>query len=226
MSLVHNESFAPPSPTEPAAITEEVRSFESWTQRFATQDACLDVIAKHRWNNGFKCPKCNHDKAWILQRHRIRHCQRCGFQASPTAGTMFENTRLPLPKWFVAIYLLEAKNGKLPAEQLRKRINVTWRTARLMLNKLRRAKVTGELGELIGSHLTHIPADGFDSSAIENMVVKKVTPTVSPGRDSSFVPRTPNDEKPSLSESRGPLANFRRFLIEKLQRYEQANSRE
>lgn len=225
MSHVHKESYAAPSPTEPVARTEETYSLESWTQRFATQDACLDAVANHRWDNGFRCPKCNHEKAWILQRHRIRHCQKCGFQTSPTAGTMFENTRLPLPKWFVAIYLLEAKNGELPAEQLRKRINVTWRTARLMLNKLRRAKVTGELGDLIGSHLKHISADRHNPIAVENFVVEKVIPAVSPGRDSSFVPRTPNGEKQTPSESRGPLSNFRRFLIDKLQSYEQENSR-
>ena len=78
---------------------------------------------------------------------------------------MFENTRLPLPKWFDAIYLLFEKNGKLPAEQLRKKIGVTWRTARLMLLKLDRAIVSGELQDLLGPYLREVASQTDESNA-------------------------------------------------------------
>lgn len=75
----------------------------------------------------------------MIERHRIRRCQGCDYQASSTVGTVFENIRLPLTKWFAAIDLMTADNGGISAERLRKMIGVTWRTAQLMLDKLRRA---------------------------------------------------------------------------------------
>ena len=117
----------------------EKTSYQEWTQRYGSERACLEAVAKIRWREGFQCPRCGHDRAYVLERHRIRQCQNCAFQASPTAGTLFENTRLPLPKWFAAIYLATADKGGISAERLRKMIGVTWRTAQLMLDKIRRA---------------------------------------------------------------------------------------
>lgn len=74
-----------------------------------------------------------------MARHRIRRCQGCDYHASPTVGTVFEITRLPLTKWFAAIYLMTADKGGISAERLRKLIGVTWRTAQLMLDKRRQA---------------------------------------------------------------------------------------
>ncbi|MCY3883805.1 MAG: IS1595 family transposase, partial [Gammaproteobacteria bacterium] len=114
-------------------------SFRDWTKRFGTERECLEAVARVRWSEGFRCPRCGHDKAYVLKRHCIRQCASCAFQASPTAGTLFENTRLPLTKWFVAIYLATADKGGISAERLRKMIGVNWRTAQLMLDKIRNA---------------------------------------------------------------------------------------
>ena len=55
-----------------------------------------------------------------MTRPCIRRCQRCDYQAPPTVGTLFEITRLPLHKWFTAIYLMSADKGGISAERLRK----------------------------------------------------------------------------------------------------------
>lgn len=113
--------------------------FIEWQSRFGTEEACLEAIASHRWRHGFRCPVCDHDKAWVLTRRRLRSCRQCGHQTSPTAGTLFENTRLPMRKWFAAIYLMTSDKGGISAERLRKTIGVTWRAAQRMLDKLRAA---------------------------------------------------------------------------------------
>ena len=114
-------------------------NFSTWQARFGTDEACLEAIAAHRWRNGFRCPACDHEQAWVLDRRCIRQCRKCGYQTSPTAGTLFENTRLPMTKWFTAIYLMTVDQDGPSAEQLRKMIGVCWRSAQRMLDKLRAA---------------------------------------------------------------------------------------
>ena len=117
-------------------MQQETTDFSTWQSRFSTDKACLEAIAAHRWREGFQCPACGHGRAWVLDRRCIRQCHRCSHQTSPTSGTLFENTRLPMTKWFTAIYLMTTDKGGLSAERLRKIIGVCWRSAQRMLDKL------------------------------------------------------------------------------------------
>ena len=112
-------------------------NFVEWTKKYSTQEACLEELNRHRWKNGFICPKCGHDKSYELKHRHLHECAKCGRQVSPTAGTVFEHTRLPLPKWFEAIYLMSANKGRISAQGLSRNINVSWPTAHRMLKKLR-----------------------------------------------------------------------------------------
>lgn len=114
-------------------------SFLEWTAKFATEEACLAELARRKWPDGFICPRCGHDRAHVLQRRRTRQCLACRHQSSPTAGTVFEHTKLPLAKWFAAIYLAVADKGGVSALRLSKMVGVSWPTAQSMLRKLRRA---------------------------------------------------------------------------------------
>lgn len=111
--------------------------FTEWQQRFGNEAACIDYLARLRWPDGFRCPKCNHDHGYRLSTRGLYECASCHRQTSVTAGTMFHSTNLPLTKWFSAIYLDSTQNGGLSALGLAKSIGVTWRTARSMLTKLR-----------------------------------------------------------------------------------------
>ena len=57
-------------------MKQEPIDFLSWQERFGTEKDCLEAIAKHRWKDGFRCPHCGHDQAWIYQRRRLRRCLR------------------------------------------------------------------------------------------------------------------------------------------------------
>ena len=114
-------------------------SFLEWTRKFATEESCLTELARRKWPDGFICPRCGHDRAHVLQRRRLHQCAACRHQSSATAGTVFEHTKLPLAKWFAAIYLAAADKGGVSALRLSKMIGVSWPTAQSMLRKLRRA---------------------------------------------------------------------------------------
>lgn len=114
-------------------------SYFEWTQRFSTREACLEEIARHRWPQGFLCPRCGHDHAHVLARDAKRQCARCRYQVSVTAGTLFHKTHIPLPKWFAAIYLMSADKGGISALRLSKLLGVSWPSAYRMLRLLRLA---------------------------------------------------------------------------------------
>ena len=114
-------------------------SFFDWQHQFATEEACLRHLARLRWPDGFQCPSCGHDHGCFLPSRQLYECTRCGRQTSVTAGTLFHATKLPLSKWFWAIYWVAADKGSLSALRLTKLIGVSWPTAFAMLRKLRQA---------------------------------------------------------------------------------------
>jgi len=114
-------------------------SFLDWLKRFSTESDCLAHICSLRWPDGFQCPHCGHDNAYEISTRKLFECSNCHKQTSITAGTLFHGTHIPLLKWFWAIYFMASDKGSISALRLQKLIEVNWRTARLILKKLREA---------------------------------------------------------------------------------------
>lgn len=117
----------------------EPKNFWEWQQLFAEETNCHQALIKLRWPEGFCCHRCDHRKGWLLHTRAVYECARCHHQTSLTAGTLFHNTKLPLVKWFWALYWVSADKGSISALRLTKLIGVSWVTAHRMLRKLRRA---------------------------------------------------------------------------------------
>ena len=79
------------------------------------------------------------------------YCRGRDRQTSPTAGTILHNSRTPVRKWIVAIWLLCTQKIGVSAKTLQRKLNVGYKTAWLMLRKLRRAMVCAERGLLRGT---------------------------------------------------------------------------
>lgn len=110
-------------------------------KRFNTEKACHEYLYSIRWLGGFRCPRCNNEKAWLTAR-RLYHCAECGHETSVTAGTIFQDTRQPLRIWFQLIwYVVNQKNG-VSALGLKQAIGLRrYETTWLLLHKLRSAMV-------------------------------------------------------------------------------------
>lgn len=111
-------------------------------ERFGTDEACVDHLKEARWGKNletFICPVCKHEKGWWLGHRKLVECCACYRQTSITAGTVFHQIRTPLWKWFWAMYQLAQDKKGIAALELAKQIRVGYRTAWLMLHKLRRA---------------------------------------------------------------------------------------
>jgi transposase-like protein len=119
-----------------------VMNVGTFQQRFGTDKACWEHLRNIRWGPNlerFTCPDCGHTQGWWLENRRLVECSQCHRQTSVTAGTVFHRARVPLWKWFWAIYQLAQDKKGIAALTLAKQIGVCYATAWLMLHKLRRA---------------------------------------------------------------------------------------
>ncbi len=125
------------------------------TRQFNTEDKCLDYLEKMRWPSGVCCVHCGvlnvskitREKKSKNQRVRIYQCleKECGKQFSATSGTIFNDSHLPLTKWFLAIAMIcEAKKG-MSACQLQRHLGVNYRTAWYLAHRIREAMQEGGL---------------------------------------------------------------------------------
>lgn len=117
----------------------KVLSLADFVALHATQEACLARIAARRWPSGFVCPHCQHVGGWALPGRRGFECSGCGRQTAVTSGTAFAFTKLPLPKVFLAMYLISANKQGISGKSLAKHIGCSLPTAWHLLHKLRHA---------------------------------------------------------------------------------------
>jgi transposase-like protein len=110
-------------------------------KRFSTEEACRDYLANLRWPKGFVCPRCKSTKSWRMERG-LWLCAGCRRQVSVTAGTVFQDLRLPLTLWFRAIWYVTSQKNGASALSIQRILGLrTYRTAWTWLHKLRRAMV-------------------------------------------------------------------------------------
>jgi hypothetical protein len=91
---------------------------------YGTEEQCRAVVEKLRWPGGFVCPLCGGQEGkWLSTRPKIQ-CRSCRHQVSLTAGTIFHATKLPLTRWFLAMWLIaSAKNG-ISSVELGRRLGI------------------------------------------------------------------------------------------------------
>src|SRR5713101_3131978 len=87
--------------------------------RFGSEAACRQYLLKLRWPEGFVCPRCGERSAWTTARDLLV-CAGCQYQASLTAGTIFQDTRKPLTLWFRAIWWVTAQKRGASALELQR----------------------------------------------------------------------------------------------------------
>ena len=109
----------------------------SLTSYFTSNEICRQTIIESRWADGdVVCPYCGGHHCAARKDGKFR-CKKCGKNFSCLVGTIFENTKLSLIKWFVAMYLISSHKKGIFSHQLSRDIHVTQSTAWYMLQKIR-----------------------------------------------------------------------------------------
>ena len=106
---------------------------------FKNEQICRNYYEKIRWNGHITCPydNCGHDKVFKYADGKTYKCAKCGKHFSVRVGTIFEDSKIPLQKWFAAIYLASSHRKGISSSQLHRDIGVTQKTAWFMLHRIR-----------------------------------------------------------------------------------------
>ena len=111
----------------------------SLIEQFGSEDRCRAYLEALRWPDDVKCPRCESDKISQIVKRNQFDCDNCRYQFSVTAGTIFNDSHLPLWKWFLAVYLLcESKKG-MSACQIQRTLGISYKTAWYLCHRIRAA---------------------------------------------------------------------------------------
>src|ERR671927_645195 len=132
----------------PDDLPEDMPSFLA---RFGSDEQCREYLFKARWPDGFQCTACGHGDAYALRTKIVYECAACRKQHSLLAGTIFEQTKTGLSRWFLAIYLVTSSKGGIAAAELKRQLGLgSYQTAWSWLHKLRKAMVRPDREPLAG----------------------------------------------------------------------------
>jgi len=124
-----------------------------------TDNECRAFLERMRWPNGAHCPKCGENSPYKMTRRKpsknlvgtIYRCRVCKRQFTATVGTIFEDSKIPLSKWFASIYLMCASKKGISAHQIHRQLGITYKSAWFMCHRIREAMTDkGMLGSLSG----------------------------------------------------------------------------
>ena len=106
-------------------------------ERFHSEDNCRDYLEGLRWPDGLRCIRCDSERISRIEARKLYQCMSCNYQFSVTAGTIFHDSKLPLWKWFAATFLVaEAKKG-VSANQIKRMVGVSYKTAWYLCHRIR-----------------------------------------------------------------------------------------
>lgn len=109
-------------------------------KRFSTEEACREHLFKLRWPEGYRCPRCGHDKYYFHKPRQLYQCRSCNYQASLTAGTVFHKTKVPLRKWFWMIFLMGRQKSGVSMLSIKRMLEIgSYKTVWMMGMKIRKA---------------------------------------------------------------------------------------
>lgn len=122
-------------------VEDYPRTLMELERRFSDEAACRAYLFALRWPEGFVCPHCGGESAWPMARG-LWLCGSCRSQVSVTAGTIFQDSKLPLTVWFRAMWQVTSQKHGVSALGLQRVLGLgSYKTAWAMLHKLRRAMV-------------------------------------------------------------------------------------
>lgn len=120
-------------------------------ERFGSEQECRTVLEELRWPKGVACPRCEGVKHAHDTERGVYDCYSCGYQFSVLAGSIFHDTKLPLRKWFLAVLLMiEAKKG-ISANQMKRVLGISYKTAWYLCHRIRAAMTEGNPRPLSGT---------------------------------------------------------------------------
>ncbi|MBN1639495.1 MAG: IS1595 family transposase [Ignavibacteriales bacterium] len=121
----------------------EFKNILEVVETFKTEIDCYQYLESLKWEDGIFCPHCgvseSHAEFYRLKNQIDIKCSNCRKKFNAKSGTIFEESKLSLRKWFMAIFLLTSHSKGISSVQLAKDLKVTQKTAWFLAHRIRRA---------------------------------------------------------------------------------------
>lgn len=130
---------------------------------FTDENKAREALEAVRWPDGVVCPHCGSSDPDKLAKiegakhsHRpgLYYCNDCKGQFTVTVGTVFERSKVPLTKWWMAAHMMTSGKDGVSAHEIHRALGVTYKTAWFMMHRLREAMIVsnpGPMGTLGGA---------------------------------------------------------------------------
>jgi len=127
------------------------RTLGEFQRKFSTEKSCIDYLIAVRWPEGFICPWCGHKSAWRVGIRRFR-CSSCKKNVWVTAGSVIQDSHIPVRYWFWAAYIMSTLTPGISALQLQRQLGIgSYRTALNLCRRLRKSMVNPMREPLAGT---------------------------------------------------------------------------
>ncbi|WP_165861227.1 transposase [Paenibacillus paeoniae] len=140
--------------------------WQEFRSRYKSDEDCVPFLERMKWPTGFSCNGCGHRSAYkiITRSVPLYECRKCRYQQSLTSHTIMHKSRTSLRKWLFVFYLVGKSEHSVNAVQLSELINITYKTAWSMLNKIR-SLLSGDSEQHWGNHV-EIKHEVFNQQSI------------------------------------------------------------
>lgn len=117
---------------------------------FSSDEKARELLERLRWPNGPECPRCKTTQLARLS-EKLLYCKDCDYQFTVTANTIFHDSHLPLLKWFVATYLMCESRKGMSANQIKRTLGISYKTAWYLCHRIRKAMAASDKPMLDGT---------------------------------------------------------------------------
>lgn len=128
---------------------QEFKTLAEFLTVFNGEEVCRQYFEAIRFAKGEFCPHCKHDKIMRFTDGKRYRCHKCRKDFTIKTGTLFGESKIPLQKWFIAIYLLTTNKKGISSINLANQVGVSQKTAWFMDMRIREALKQSK-GKLLG----------------------------------------------------------------------------
>ena len=118
---------------------------------FSNDDLCRELLERLRWPIQPECLRCKGPVVRLATNAKILYCKECDYQFTVTAGSIFHDSHLPLIKWFTAVYLICESRKGMSANQIKRTLGISYKTAWYLCHRIRAAMASAEKSMMYGT---------------------------------------------------------------------------
>ena len=123
----------------------ETVSLYQFFQRFPDEEAARKYFERNRWTDEISCPHCGSLSVAEVKNHKPMpyRCRDCRKHFSVRTGTVLAESRLPLHKWLMAIYMMTTARKGIPSTQMARELGITQKSAWFLAQRIRETWLAG-----------------------------------------------------------------------------------